>query len=113
MLVNICLICSFSAPNLKRLQTFQVPVSKSILYHLFHLSTFSFSGTAPGFETVEFYLVTMTPSCPTLDLRATVSLFVCQLTQNMSSIVVPTSSNGAASMALEFTHACKLPHQAK
>jgi len=55
----------------------------------------------------------MVPSCPTLNLRVRVSLFVCQLTQNMSSIVVPISSNGAASMALEFTHTCKLSHQAK
>jgi len=31
----------------------------------------------------------------------------------MSSIVIPTSSNSAASVALEFTRAYKLPHQAK
>jgi len=55
----------------------------------------------------------MAPPCPTLNLRARVSLFVCQLTQTMSSIVDPTSSNDAVSMALEFARACKLPHQAK
>jgi hypothetical protein len=55
----------------------------------------------------------MAPSCPTLNLKVRVSLFVCQLTENMSSIVVSTSSYGAAKMALEVTHACKIPHLAK